>query len=414
MGFLTRIFAQGAWVDLNGGVDGAITNMTEYNGKLVVVGDFMYAGGIYSPHMAFWDGINWQAAGMDSLSNFPQCLVVNNDTLFAFYDTLIFGYYYYSALRYWNNNGWNTYRMLPSEASRAISYHNEIYFTPIDGSLLYRITHDTILMIGQMSGGISDMIIYHDQLFATGCFVYINGSRYGHIAGYDGTNWHLVANGFTSNSDGRSLEILNDMLYTGGSISPFGSSMYYDLLTFDDSIFHVASVQPDCQILDMKSVSDNLFIHSSNDSSLTIKLLDSTDWRTIGEIENPTYSNYSMMNFNNELYIAGRFTKINGNTFNNIVRWEDSNGINHNSITENKQLNIFPNPANNFVSIGVNSNNSNLNADLIISDINGKQLQKQNLSNNSQIINIEDLPSGIYIVKVYNEKEVFVGKFVKQ
>lgn len=397
------------WIDLNGGVDGAITDITEYNGKLVVVGNFMRAGGIYSPHMAFWDGNNWEAAGMDSLSIIPHCLIVNNDTLFSSSS-------YWHELLYWNGTDWNTYLQLPSEADRAISYHNEIYFTPYSGMLLYRITNDTILMIGQMSGGIGDMTIYNDQLFATGCFDYINGSRFGHIASYDGTTWHLVANGFTSGSFGKSLEILNGMLYIGGPISPFGDNIYYGLLTYDNSIFQVASVQPDCQIIDMKFVSDNLFINSINDSRYTVKLLDSTSWRTIGEIEipNSSYLYPTMISFNNKLYIAGEFSIINGATYNNIARWEETSGISQNFITKIKQLNISPNPANNFVSIGINSYNSNLNSELTISDINGKQLQKQSLINNSQIINIENLPAGIYIVKVSNEKEVFVGKLVKQ
>ena len=407
MGFLTRIFAQGAWVDLNGGVDGVITNMTEYNGKLVVVGNFMHAGGLYSPHMAFWDGTNWQAAGLDSLSAIPQNLVVNNDTLFSCY---------YFQLHYWNGTGWNTYLQLPSETDRAISYHNEIYFTSYSGMLLYRITNDTILMIGQMSGGISDMTIYHDQLFATGCFDYINGSRYGHIASYDGTAWHLVANGFTSGSYGTSLEIINGLLYIGGTISPFGSSINYNLLTYDDSNLQVESVQPGYQIIDMKSVSDNLFINSVNDSSYNVKLLDSTSWRTIGEIKiiSTSYLYPTMMNFNNKLYVAGEFSTINGATYNNVARWEESNGINPNNLTENEKLTIYPNPTHDFITICIPSNKSQINTELSITDINGNQISKQNIIQNNLTLSVENLPAGLYIVKVSNEKEVFVGKLIKQ
>jgi len=411
-GFLTNISAQ-SWVDVKGGVDGSITEMIEYNGKLVVVGNFIYAGGIYSPHMAFWDGTSWLAAGMDSLSNIPKNLVVNNDTLFSTY---------YNELKFWNGTGWSIYLSLFTSPDNIISFHNEIYFGS-GGMLLYRITNDTILMIGQMSSSIHDMTIYQDQLFVTGCFNYINGSRYGHIASYDGTSWHLVDNGFTSSSNGSSLEIFKNTLYIGGDLAPYlNNNGYYNLFTFEGLSLQLAPEQPDYSVLEMESLSENIFINKVHyDQSIyhyTIALLDSISWSDIGEIESP-HLNYYILNpflkeYNNKLYVAGDFSQINGTAFNNIARWDESNGINPNEFTANKQITISPNPANDVVSINMPSTITQLPIELTINDINGKQLQKQSLDYKNQLIYIGNLPIGIYIVKASNEKEVFVGKLIKQ
>lgn len=407
MGFLTHISAQG-WVDLKGGLDGTVTELEEYNGKLVVVGYFTHAGGVFSPNMAFWDGTSWIAAGIDSTSLFAQQMVVNNDTLFALN---------YGDMYFWDNTKWSYYLHLPAEPANSFSFHNKIYFSDYAQLVhLYETDNKAVSMIGEINAGakVHDMINYQDQLIVTGCFDSINGIRYGHIASYDGTAWHQMSSGFTSLSNGIALGTFNNLLYVGGSLHTDEGTLEDYLLSFDGNSFQQVQSEPDYLVEKIESIPEKLFIttyhYIEKESIYTLSEWDDSGWNNLVEL-----STYPIIKkFNNKLYVAGSFSQINGTAFNNIVRWEETSGISSNNLTSNKPIHFFPNPANDFVSIGISSSNSINKAELTINDINGRFYLKQNLEKNNEKIYVGDLPSGIYIVKVSNDKEVFVGKLIKQ
>jgi hypothetical protein len=51
----------------NGGLQGFVSALIVHQGKLIVAGSFIHAGGIEVGHIATWDGISWSAlnCGMD-------------------------------------------------------------------------------------------------------------------------------------------------------------------------------------------------------------------------------------------------------------------------------------------------------------------------------------------------------------
>ncbi len=73
-------------------------------------------------------------------------------------------------------------------------------------------------------------------------------------------------------------------------------------------------------------------------------------------------------------------------------------------------LRIWPNPANNILHI--ESANEPIDHVCIL-DLNGKTLIRQSLKNVNPVVNITDLPAGIYIVKTICDDRIAVGKFVK-
>jgi len=79
----------------------------------------------------------------------------------------------------------------------------------------------------------------------------------------------------------------------------------------------------------------------------------------------------------------------------------------------NTELFVYPNPANNFLSIELNNNNSVLST-VSICNIQGQQLLKTQLLQSISIIDISFLADGIYFLKVENEDNVAVKKFVKE
>jgi hypothetical protein len=74
------------------------------------------------------------------------------------------------------------------------------------------------------------------------------------------------------------------------------------------------------------------------------------------------------------------------------------------------KLNIFPNPATNNVTILFADLN---NAKLEVLDITGKVLMKQSLNLNSNTVNIEKLPAGMYLFKVTSNEGTATSKVIK-
>ena len=94
------------------------------------------------------------------------------------------------------------------------------------------------------------------------------------------------------------------------------------------------------------------------------------------------------------------------------------NGLNYADVNEEKLLTgieIFPNPTNSLVSI---SSDELLKGETIVSMYNilGENIKNWNINNFgfSNLINIEDLPSGNYILKVSNEEKTIHKKIVKE
>jgi hypothetical protein len=77
------------------------------------------------------------------------------------------------------------------------------------------------------------------------------------------------------------------------------------------------------------------------------------------------------------------------------------------------KLLIYPNPSHSSITIKL-LNQQSTNISLTISNTNGQQLITQPITKPQAEIDISDLPTGIYIVKVWNDKEVMVQKVIKR
>ena len=96
----------------------------------------------------------------------------------------------------------------------------------------------------------------------------------------------------------------------------------------------------------------------------------------------------------------------NGNSFAIRLSLGD-NSIDNTGIAENlSNIQIYPNPATNFINI---TSSSNENSKLVIKDMSGKIIYTDNF--NSKInVNIENYSKGIYLIDVINTKEIFSKK----
>ncbi|MCF6183059.1 MAG: Ig-like domain-containing protein [Bacteroidales bacterium] len=82
-------------------------------------------------------------------------------------------------------------------------------------------------------------------------------------------------------------------------------------------------------------------------------------------------------------------------------------GLGINDISEFVAIN--PNPVNNFITVsGIN------NGQITITDISGKQVLSQNILSDKEKINIQNLPSGIYIIKIISDRQIATQKIIKK
>jgi hypothetical protein len=77
------------------------------------------------------------------------------------------------------------------------------------------------------------------------------------------------------------------------------------------------------------------------------------------------------------------------------------------------QLSISPNPAKNTITIDLLDLSGFQNIQGFIFNVNGQLIKHQQLTVERNIVNISDLRSGLYIMKVYAHEKVLTGKFVK-
>ena len=80
----------------------------------------------------------------------------------------------------------------------------------------------------------------------------------------------------------------------------------------------------------------------------------------------------------------------------------------------NNQLNIsvYPNPASDKLTVEISGNPNGSN--LSLANIEGQQIIKRQITEPKTQLDISNLPSGVYFVRLTGEKNVSVGKFIKQ
>ncbi|MBK7968637.1 MAG: T9SS type A sorting domain-containing protein [Bacteroidetes bacterium] len=104
-----------------------------------------------------------------------------------------------------------------------------------------------------------------------------------------------------------------------------------------------------------------------------------------------------------KIIFGGAFTQINGIPVNFICKYTIPVGINdHNSTI---QIDIYPNPANEIISINGLNRNSYKRQVMKLNDITGRtiMIQPLNTDNETQEINISSLISGSYILSIESD-----------
>ena len=227
------------------GYIGEIFDGIEYNGEIVVSGDFQLFDNKEISNVAAFDGTGWRSIDppyfVRRLHVWQDLLVGTGDKRVCTYDgtgwqllsnTLPHSEAYELAIYHdelyvggdsglykWNGNGWDAVITRPTDSVVIVSamavYNDLLYISGdirLDDDLrqVYSWDGSTLELVSTLGSKATDMIVYDGMLVMIGGFVEIDGVARIRVAAFDGSEWHSLGEGL----DGMPyyIEICNNRL----------------------------------------------------------------------------------------------------------------------------------------------------------------------------------------------------------
>ncbi|HEY4799164.1 MAG TPA: T9SS type A sorting domain-containing protein, partial [Bacteroidia bacterium] len=140
-------------------------------------------------------------------------------------------------------------------------------------------------------------------------------------------------------------------------------------------------------------------------------------WEYIASTSNLTYHDFSANTTNGYYYTATSFDSQSAKSASSYATavWVDPFGTGVNSIfRENNSIRIFPNPAGNQTNIYIADYSAKNKTTLELLSVDGKLLKSISVQDKTTVLDISELSSGIYILKVTDNNGVVVRKISKK
>lgn len=227
---------------------GRFMTFDSLSNQLIVSGRFNFAGDLYSPNVAAWDGNTWHAMG-DGLSGDDDA--VTRDLIF-FKDTLyVCGTFVHSG----------------SAAVRGIAKWNGASWLPVGGFC---------------NGSVRSMTVFQDTLYVIGEFDTIGNVAAKYIAKYDGASWHPVPEvDAYSGADLAGITAASGKLYLVGTDFKIGntSNLYFGIFDGTSWTFPGFYFQ---DFYTLRTLNDSVYAGTRN--SPVIYKFNGTSWYSVGYI----------------------------------------------------------------------------------------------------------------------------------
>jgi hypothetical protein len=270
--------------------------MTVWNGNLINCGKFNRAGGTEANHIAKWNGNSWSPLGL-GLNHEPVCLASYQNELYAagYFDTA-YGAGETKYIARWNGNSWRPLAEgLENLGTVMTVFNGELivggFFMSAGNNYSPRIARwngsQWMPMGGGMSGPVWALCQFNGSLYAGGNFLYAGTEVCNGIAKWDGSGWQPAGTGVSGgNSSVFVLKVYNGELYAGGEFINMNQTLCYNIARYDGITWYPVG----------SGVKGSDCIPS------------------MGQLRD-------MEIYNNELYIAGQFTKVDEVPANKIAKW---------------------------------------------------------------------------------------------
>jgi photosystem II stability/assembly factor-like uncharacterized protein len=335
------------------------------------------------------NGDNWISSntGMTPLAG---CLKVCGNYLFA---ATMVGVYRSSDGQNWTyaNNGLPGYFF---DLTLAVS-DTTLYAVSAEGSVYRSVNYGAnwTTLTSMLPGN-----TVNRRMLAQGQDLFITGYGLIYTSHDGGTTWNTVSNGLPATSWAYPMVGVGSAIFAGTS----GSGVYKST---DHGEHWSYSGMGNQFIQTMTSSNNYIFAGTGGYGVYYSNNLGST-WTVM----NGGLSNLSieMLTVSNDYLFAGTYYCGVWKYPLALITALDEHPARHGS------LKIFPNPAIDKVNVSLLNWNEEEKSDLIIENMQGVVVYAASISSQQTVIGVENLPSGIYIVKVVSGKAITVGKFIRK
>jgi len=380
-----------AWDGLNwdttysfGAYDGPITAVSRYQNELYVGGFIIHACNKYCNGFAKWDGNCWDSLNISHNSTIIVDLCIYNNLLYwvGIFDTI--SNLYSPMIIAWNGNNWIP-NGLPHYSAN--------------------------------TGGSGLCCVYHNSIYFAGNFSDSLGQLYGFVK-FDGTNWSMPSPGFGGLI--HSMAVYNDELYMSGNY--FVNSPANYIVKWNDTTLSAVGNEFYGEAWHLRVIGDKLFAAGGIDTADGIPIHDNLavwDGSHWSDFSNDTFNNGVMdvAVYNNELYVVGAFTKINGDSIGGVAKYNGWHLSDHDIKSTKGKLEIFPNPTSDVLNIllelPIPCNNQQIN--IKVFDVLGRTVIEKSLMCDAflqTVINIGSLPNESYLLQVITPNKIYNKTFI--
>ncbi len=338
----------------NGVDDGLVADLCEYDGNLVAVGNFDWAGGIPVGNIAGWNGSNWfeYDFGFDATA-----------TSIAVYrgDLIVGGYFEYAGdqfarrLARWDGSQWHYIASFNGTVHRLLVYNDELYvggsFYTVNSEYLgplVRFDGDQWHSLGIPAGHFAAPIVEYQGMIVAGSDHFPS-----FVAQWDGESWTPLGSGL--NDYLEDLIVFEGKLYAGGRFTEAGGQPSHYVACWDGenwaSVGHGFDYDSHADVLTFEVFDGQLhaggeFWTSNGVPVNHISVWNGSFWAPLGS--GLSYRARASEVYQGALYVGGDFEYAGGHPSEGIARWDPSPGtaVDQTPSGSGTTLHAFPNPFN--------------------------------------------------------------------
>jgi len=266
------------------------------------------------------------------------------------------------------------------------------------------------------SGGNPEVCcVYHNAIYFAGTFSDSLGQLYGFVK-FDGTNWSMPSPGFGGFI--HSMAVYHDELYMSGNYFVGSPSNY--IVKWNDTILSAVGNEFYGEAWHLRVIGDKLFAAGGIDTADGIPIHDNLavwDGSHWSDFSNDTFNNGVMdvAVYNNELYVVGAFTKINGDSIGGVAKYQGWY-LGMNDVKKKQgEVVVYPNPTTTTLRLHLSSPATHEASPLTIriTDVLGEELYKETWSGIDTSIDVSKWSEGVYFITIISQDTITIQKFIK-
>ncbi|MBI2259181.1 MAG: T9SS type A sorting domain-containing protein [Flavobacteriia bacterium] len=438
LSFIFSTYSQN-WSEVGNGVNGDIYTSIEFNGNLIIGGDFSQVGGNLNVYnIASWNGSAWTNMGK-GFDDDVKSLVIYNNELYAGGNfrrngdnSTIFD----GNIAKWNGSDWVTVQGIGWNSEYSNSpikdmkvFDNKLYvifnryytalsdsrsiLSTFDGTNWVDLCDQNFLIQTTFGASMFKLGIFENELIIGGRFDGFISTNSSSIIKYNGTNFEAFVSPLIYGNTYSIVQVGNK-LYLGGLFEYQASTetITPNLISFDGSNWtaHPFNINNAGEINDIITKNDSIFVlgrfdfYDPNNTSNTIARAALFDPNLSYPFKNLFFYNssssssdaiYTSQVFQNKLIVGGKFDYSGSSSAENLAQLDPGNpNVN---LTENDftPTFVYPNPFTDYLII---NSDKDLNQKYSIYNLQGEKLKEGSLNNNK--IDTEEFCSGTYIIEI--------------